>query len=137
MLNQVVLIGRLTHDPELRYLPGNEEVAVANFDLAVDRPFSKKSGKKETDFIKIVTWRNLADYCAKNLGKGQKVAVAGRLQVRSFDDREGIRRKVAEVVAYNVQAFEQSRRDSESSQSGDSDGPENEDLDISGDDVPF
>ncbi|MGM0651211.1 MAG: single-stranded DNA-binding protein [Bacillota bacterium] len=137
MLNQVVLIGRLTRDPELRYLPGNAELAVTTFDLAVDRTFTNKQGEREADFIKIVTWRKLAENCANYLKKGQMAAVTGRLQIRSFDDREGIRRKVAEVVANDVRFLDRGGRDSESSQSGELDSPETEDLDISGDDVPF
>lgn len=136
MLNQVVLIGRLTHDPELRYTAGGG-VAVATFSIAVDRPFTNQQGERETDFINIVTWRKLAENCANYLKKGQMAAVVGRLQVRSYDDREGIRRKIAEVVANNVQFLERSGRDSESSQPGNFDDPKNEDLDISGDDVPF
>jgi len=136
MINQVVLVGRLTHDPELRYTAGGG-VAVTSFNIAVDRPFTNQQGERETDFINIVTWRKLAENCANYLKKGQMAAVVGRLQVRSYDDREGIRRKVAEVVANNVQFLERSGRDSESSKSSDFDGPETEDLDISGDDVPF
>lgn len=136
MLNQVVLIGRLTHDPELRYTAGGG-VAVTTFTLAVNRPFTNQQGEREADFIKIVTWRKLAENCASYLKKGQMAAAAGRLQVRSFDDSEGIRRKVAEVVADNVQFLERSGRDSESSKSSDFDEPKTEDLDISGDDVPF
>ncbi len=136
MLNQVVLIGRLTHDPELRYTAGGG-VAVTSFTIAVDRPFANQQGERETDFINIVTWRKLAENCANYLKKGQMAAVVGRLQVRSYDDREGIRRKTAEVVANDVRFLERSGRDSDASQSGEFDGPKTEDLDISGDDVPF
>ena len=85
MLNLVVLIGRLTHDPELRYTPGNG-TAVTTFDLAVDRPFTNKQGEREADFIRIVTWDKLAETCANlNLQKGRRSS-AGRLQIRSYDD---------------------------------------------------
>lgn len=100
MLNKVILIGRLTRDPELRYTGTGK--AVANFDLAVDRPFTNQQGERETDFIRVVTWQQQAETVANNLGKGRLVAVEGRLQVRSYDDRDGIRRKAAEVVANNV-----------------------------------
>ncbi len=100
MLNLVVLIGRLTQDPELRYTPSG--VAVCNFSLAVERPFTNQEGERETDFVDIVVWRRQAETCANHLGKGRLVAVQGRLQIRSYEDRDGIRRRRAEVVANNV-----------------------------------
>jgi single-strand DNA-binding protein len=112
MLNQVVLIGRLTRDPELKYTPGNG-VPVATFILACDRPFTNQQGEKEADFINIVTWRKLAENCANYLQKGSLAAVTGRLQIRSYEDKDGIKRKVAEVVADNVRFLDSKRRDSE------------------------
>lgn len=100
MLNSVVLIGRLTRDPELRYTPTG--VAVGGFSVAVDRPFTNQQGQREADFIDIVVWRRLAETCANHLGKGRLVAVQGRLQVRSYETQDGQRRKVAEVVADTV-----------------------------------
>lgn len=100
MLNRVVLIGRLTRDPELRYTPSG--VAVASFALAVERPFVSQSGEREVDFIDIVAWRKLAETVANHLNKGRLVAVDGRLQVRSYETQEGQKRRVAEVVADNV-----------------------------------
>lgn len=100
MLNKVILIGRLVQDPELRYT-GNG-VAVATLRLAVDRPFTNRQGERETDFINVVTWRGLAENCARNLGKGRLVAVSGRMQVRSYDTQEGQRRWITEVVADEV-----------------------------------
>lgn len=137
MLNQVVLIGRLTRDPELRYTPGNG-IPVATFTLAVDRPFANQQGERETDFISIVTWRKLAENCANYLKKGSLSAVTGRLQIRSYDDNQGVRRKVSEVVANDVRFLERPRDAgaSPSSSSSPSDsGLEN--LEISDDDVPF
>ncbi len=136
MLNQVVLIGRLTHDPELRYTPGNG-IPVATFALAVDRPFTNQQGERETDFINIVTWRKLAENCANFLQKGSLAAVTGRLQVRSYDDSQGIRRKVAEIVAEDVRFL-----DRKGSSEGKQDFPDTSsavaaDDDISGDDIPF
>lgn len=96
MLNRVILIGRLTRDPELRYLQNG--TAVASFTLAVDRKYNRE----ETDFIDIVVWRGLAENCANYLGKGRLAAVEGRLQIRSYEDKEGIRRKAIEVVADDV-----------------------------------
>lgn len=100
MLNRVILIGRLTRDPELRYTTNG--IAMANFTLAVDRPFTNQQGEREADFIRIATWRKLAEVCAQNLGKGRLVAVDGRLQVRSYEDQNGVKRQIAEVVADTV-----------------------------------
>jgi len=100
MLNRVVLIGRLTRDPEFRYTPSG--VAVASFTLAVERPFVSQSGEREVDFIDIVVWRKLAETVANHLNKGRLVAVDGRLQVRSYETQEGQKRRAAEVVADNV-----------------------------------
>lgn len=134
MLNQIVLIGRLTRDPELRYTAGSG-VAVASFTLAVDRPFTNQQGEREADFVSIVTWRKLAENCASYLKKGSLAAVTGRLQIRSYDDSQGIRRKVAEVVADNVRFLDRGK----SSEAGESheEGPAVDDLEISPDDVPF
>ena len=100
MLNQVVLIGRLTRDPELRYTPSG--VPVAHFSLAVSRPFTTKEGQRETDFIDLKAWRKLAETCASHLKKGRLIAVEGRLEVRSFDGQDGQRRRIYEVVADDV-----------------------------------
>jgi single-strand DNA-binding protein len=136
VLNKIILIGRLVQDPELRYTPAGG-VAVANFTLAVDRPFVNQKGERETDFIRIVTWRKLAETCANNLSKGRLVAVEGRLQIRSYDDREGIRRTAAEVVAGNVH-FLDSRKDSGPSSFEESyDAFGGEELDVKDEDVPF
>jgi single-strand DNA-binding protein len=100
MLNRIVLIGRLTKDPELRYTPSG--VAVAQFTLAVDRSFKTKDGQRETDFITIVVYRQQAENCAQYLSKGKLAAVDGRLQIRTYDDNSGQRRWVTEVVADTV-----------------------------------
>ena len=134
MFNKVILIGRLTRDPELRYT-SNDGVPVANFTIAVDRSFSNQKGEKEADFIRIVTWKKQAENCANYLSKGRLVAVEGRLQVRSYEDREGVKRIIAEVVAQNVQ-FLESRRTAEESDSG-FDNQSNDEPDITDDDVPF
>jgi single-strand DNA-binding protein len=103
-LNRVILIGRLTRDPELRYTPSG--VAVTQFTLAVDRPFTNQQNQREADFIPIVTWRQLAETCANYLRKGRLTAVEGRIQVRSYDNNEGRRVYVTEVVADNVRFLE-------------------------------
>ena len=100
MLNRVVLIGRLTKDPELRYTPSG--VAVASFTLAVDRNFKSANGEREADFIPCVVYRQLAELCANYLAKGRLAAVDGRLQIRTYDAQDGQRRWVTEVVAENV-----------------------------------
>ena len=104
MLNKVVLIGRLTKDPELRSTPNN--VSVATFTLAVDRNYTNQQGEREADFIPIVVWRNLAETCGKYLTKGRLVAVSGRMQARSYEGNDGQRRYVTEVVADEVQFLE-------------------------------
>ena len=104
MLNRVILIGRLTRDPELRYTPSG--VAVAQFALAVDRPFTNQQGNREADFINIVVWRKQAENCANYLRKGRLVAVEGRIQTRNYENSEGRRVYVTEVVANNVRFLE-------------------------------
>jgi single-strand DNA-binding protein len=99
-MNSIVLVGRLTRDPELRYVASGDPVA--NFALAVERAYRNADGEREVDFIDIVVWRKLAENTAKYTGKGHLVAVRGRLQVRSYDTQDGQRRKVAEVVADTV-----------------------------------
>jgi single-strand DNA-binding protein len=135
MLNKIILIGRLVRDPELRYTPA-EGVAVTNFTLAVDRPFTNQRGERETDFIKIVAWRKLAETCANNLSKGRLVAVDGHLQIRSYEDREGIKRIAADVVARDVR-FLDSRKDSIADSDNSYDAFSSEDLDVKDEDVPF
>ncbi|WP_085522447.1 single-stranded DNA-binding protein [Tuberibacillus sp. Marseille-P3662] len=104
MINRVVLVGRLTKDPELRYTPSG--VAVANFTLAVNRPFTNQQGEREADFIQIVVWRRQAENTANFVGKGSLVGIDGRLQTRSFDNNEGRRVFMTEVVGDSVQFLE-------------------------------
>lgn len=101
MLNRIVLIGRLTKDPELRYTQSGK--AVCTFTLAVDRPYLANNGNREADFINIVVWNKTAENCAQYLAKGKLAAVDGRLQIRSYDGQDGQRRYVTEVIADNVQ----------------------------------
>ena len=100
-LNRVLLIGRLTREPELRYTP--DGTPVANFTIAVNRSFTNQQGEREADFIPIVVWRKQAEQCTEYLSKGSEVVVDGRLQVRSYEDRDGIKRKKSEIVAWRVQ----------------------------------
>lgn len=100
-MNKVFLIGRLTRDPELRYTSSN--IAVATFSIAVDRNFSNAEGEREADFINIVVWRKQAENVKNYMHKGSQVAIDGRIQTRSYDDTDGKKRYVTEVVADNVQ----------------------------------
>ena len=109
MLNHIIIMGRLVRDPELRRT-GNG-IAVASFTLAVDRDFSgRDGGEKETDFIDCVAWRQTGEFVSKYLRKGRMAAVSGRLQIRSWTDKDGNKRRTAEVVADNVY-FADSKKD--------------------------
>ena len=109
MLNHIVLMGRLTRDPELRRTGSG--IAVASFRLAVDRDFGPKDGaERETDFIDIVAWRSTAEFVSRFFTKGRMAVVSGRLQMRNWTDKEGNKRTTAEVVADNVY-FGDSKRD--------------------------
>lgn len=111
MLNHIVLMGRLTRDPELRRTGSG--VAVASFTLAVDRDFGgRDGGERETDFIDIVAWRSTAEFVSKYFAKGRMAVVSGRLQIRGWTDKEGNKRRSAEVVADNVY-FGDSKRDND------------------------
>jgi len=100
MLNKILLMGRLVRDPELRHTGSG--TAVASFTLAVDRDYKTQSGEKETDFIDIVAWRSTAEFVSKYFIKGRMAVVEGRLQIRDWTDKDGGRRRSAEVVADNV-----------------------------------
>ena len=112
MLNVAVLIGRLVRDPELRYTGAG--TAVCSFTLAVDRPkFGDRD--KEADFIGIVTWGKLAESCAQYLHKGRMASVEGRLQIRSYENRDGQEVRVAEIVAHNVRFLDRKKEGEETS----------------------
>ena len=100
MLNHIVLMGRLTRAPELRRTQSG--IAVASFTLAVDRDYKSQNGEKECDFIDIVAWRNTAEFVSKYFDKGSMAVVSGRLQIRAWTDKDGNKRRSAEVVADNV-----------------------------------
>ena len=115
MLNHITIMGRLTRDPELRRTGSG--IAVASFSLAVDRDFSPKDGgERETDFIDCVAWRQTGEFVSKYFTKGRMAVVSGRLQIRSWTDKEGNKRRTAEVVADNVY-FGDSKRDDQGSSS--------------------
>lgn len=108
MLNHIVLMGRLTKDPELRRTGSG--IAVTSFTLAVDRDFKSQDGQKHTDFIDVTCWRNTAEFAAKYFAKGRMAAVSGSLQIRKWQDKDGNNRYSAEVVADNVY-FADSKRE--------------------------
>ena len=119
MLNHITIMGRLTRDPELGYT--QSQTPVASFTLAVDRDFgSRDGGEKQTDFIDCVAWRSTAEFVSKYFQKGSMAVVSGRLQIRDWTDREGGKRRSAEVVVDNIYFGESRRRDSSEGSSYDS-----------------
>ena len=113
MLNHIVIMGRLTRDPELRRT--GTGVAVTSFTVAVDRDFGKnENGEKETDFIDCVAWRQTGEFVSKYFTKGRMAVVSGRLQIRSWTDKDGNKRRTAEVIADNVYFGDSNKREGES-----------------------
>lgn len=103
-MNRIVLLGRLTRDPEVRYTTTGK--VVCQFTLAVDRPFANQEGQREADFIPVVIWGKQAETCGNSLTKGQRVLVEGRLQIRSYDGKDGQKRWVAETIADRFEFIE-------------------------------
>lgn len=138
MINNVVLIGRLTRDAELRYTPSN--IAVATFNLAVNRNFKNDNGNREADFINVVMWRQQAENFANWVKKGNLVGITGRIQTRSYDNQQGQRVYVTEVVAESFQILEK-KDNSANNASMENQIPPNFEktnpMDISDDDLPF
>lgn len=138
MLNNVVLVGRLTRDPELRYTPSN--VAVATFSLAVNRNFKNQAGDYEADFISCIMWRQQAENFANWLKKGALVGITGRIQTRSYDNQQGQRVYVTEVVAESFQILEKKDNAANNASMENQIPPSFEKtnpMDISDDDLPF
>jgi len=141
-MNKVILMGRLTRDPEVRYTQTNNTL-VASFSLAVNRRFAKQGEERNADFINIVAWNKTGEFVSKYFKKGQQVAVVGRLQTRTWDDEQGQKHYVTEVVAEEVY-FADSKRDGNGEMSafestfGES-MPNNDEFQISNsdDDLPF
>ena len=106
-MNEVLLIGRLVRDPEEKKTPSGK--TVAKMTLAVERDFANADGEREADFIDVLAWEKLAENCAKHLGKGRLVSVRGRLQLRSYEGSDGIKRKAAEVVAEKVKFLDRAK----------------------------
>lgn len=138
MLNSVVLVGRLTKDPELRYTPSNQ--AVATFSLAVNRNFKSQNGEREADFINCVIWRQQAENLANWAKKGALIGITGRIQTRSYENQQGQRVYVTEVVADNFQLLEFNKQNNQGQSQGYSQpdfSRQAEPMDISDDDLPF
>ena len=114
MLNKIIIMGRLTRDPELRRTGSG--TAVTSFSLACDRDFKSQSGEKETDFIEVVAWKNTAEFVSKYFSKGRMAVVEGRLQIRDWTDKAGNKRTTAEVVAENVYFADSKRSESNDNQ---------------------
>ena len=113
-MNKVLLIGRLTRDPELKYLQGSG-TPVANFSVAVDREFTGKDGKKEVDFIDIQVWGKSAENCTNYISKGSKVAIQGSLRIDTYQNQEGEKRKITKVNAVRVQFLDSKKNNNDKS----------------------
>jgi single-strand DNA-binding protein len=152
MINRVVLVGRLTKDPELRYTSSN--IAVSKFTLAVNRTFAGPSGEREADFIQCVVWRKQAENLTKFVRKGSLIGVEGRIQTGSYDDKDGIRKYTTEVIGDSVQFLEPKSSQQDNSSFNDysrQDYPQNNNyqnnnntkkestptIDVAEDDLPF
>ena len=142
MLNHITVMGRLTRDPELRTTPAG--ISVASFSIAVDRDFANKDTKeKETDFIDVVAWRQTGEFVSKYFTKGSMAVVSGRLQIRQWEDKEGGKRRTAEIVADNVYFGESKKTDgapqgfSTNSHESDFKGTAFNELDNGDGDLPF
>jgi len=143
MINRVVLIGRLTKEPELRYTPNG--IPVSTFTLAVNRTYTNQQGEREADFINCVAWRKQAENVANYLNKGSLVGVDGRLQTRNYEAQDGRRVYVTEVVAESVQFLEPknsrtnapAKDESFAEDDGDPFANSDEPIDVSDDDLPF
>ncbi|MCG9864876.1 single-stranded DNA-binding protein [Streptococcus suis] len=138
MINNVVLVGRLTRDVELRYTPSNQ--AVATFTLAVNRNFKNQStGERETDFINCVLWRQQAENLANWTKKGHLIGITGRIQTRSYDNQQGQRVYVTEVVAESFQVLEKRDNTANHSSMDEQMSPNfsGQPMDITDDDLPF
>ena len=109
MLNTITIMGRMTKDPEMRTAPNG--ASVTSFTLACERDFKNKNGEKETDFIDVVCWRNTAEFVCNYFGKGRMAVASGRLQIRSYTDKDGNNRRAYEILAENVY-FADSKNDS-------------------------
>ena len=131
-MNKALLIGNLTRDPELSTIPNG--TSVCKFGIAVNRRFAGADGNKDTDFFNIVAWRILGDNCGKFLKKGSKVGIVGQIQTRSYDDKDGVKRYVTEIVADEVEFLNRIGEGGASAVGGEAPG---EMTPVSDDNLPF
>ena len=136
MMNKAILMGRLTRDPEVRYTQTTNTMVV-NFALAVNRRFVKEGEERQADFINIVAWNKTAEFCSKYFKKGQQVAVIGRIQTRTWDDEQGQKHYVTEVVAEQIYFADSKRENSDSQGDMQFENNLNQNLASVGDDLPF
>ena len=134
-MNKVILMGRLTRDPEVRYTQTSNTL-VASFSLAVNRRFVRQGEERQADFINIVAWSKLGEFCSKYFKKGQQVGIIGRIQTRTWDDDQGQKHYVTEVVAEEVKFLEWGNKN-ESSNEYSSQGNDNQGYDSFGDMTPI
>lgn len=140
-LNHITIMGRLTSEPELRRT--NSGTAVASFTLAVDRDFAKDGNEKETDFIECTAWKHNAEFVSKYFSKGRMAVVSGRLQIRGWTDKDGNKRKTAEIVADNIYFGDSKRSESNGSYQQNDSFPATDDYSANGfdmdedDELPF
>ena len=142
-MNKVILMGRLTRDPEVRYTQTNNTL-VASFSLAVNRRFARPGEERQADFINVVAWNKTGEFCSKYFKKGQQVSIIGRIQTRTWDDENGQKRYVTEVIAEEAY-FADTRRDGESNPFGggatgatfDATTAPNDFTQVTDDDLPF
>lgn len=136
-MNKIILMGRLTKDPEVRYTQTSNTM-VANFNLAVNRRFIKQGEERQADFITVIAWSKLGEFCSKYFKKGQQVGIIGRLQTRNWEDEQGQKHYATEVIAEEAY-FADSKRDNDNSNTfGDFSAEGSQDFEISSsDDLPF
>lgn len=133
-MNKAILLGRLTRDPELRYTTNG--TAVATFDLAINSGKKRQDGSNEADFLPVVAWRERAEFAAQHLSKGRQVLVEGQIKTRTYEDREGVRRKATEIVASRI-FFADSKKDANNNDSDLSFDSGFTPVDPDDDDLPF
>ena len=136
-MNKVILMGRLTKDPEVRYTQSSNTL-VAGFNLAVNRRFVKQGEERQADFISIVAWSKIGEFCSKYFKKGQQVGIIGRIQTRTWDDDQGQKHYITEVVAEEAYFADSKKENNESNAFGEFSSAETPDFSISSDDdLPF
>ena len=135
-MNKVILMGRLTRDPEVRYTQSNNTL-VTNFSLAVNRRFVKQGEERQADFITVIAWSKLGEFCSKYFKKGQQVGIIGRLQTRNWEDEQGQKRYVTEVIAEEAYFAEGKRDDNSITPFGNTISDSHEFEVTQSDDLPF